>query len=602
MSFQSQALRLKGTRAPSGKRRMRIQDPHLHAENENVINQKAMDLQGQALRLKGNRAPPGKRRVRFIRDRQRRASAATNLKQTIMRKMAELEIKCGTKMLVAFLSPSNRLKTFAYGPTNFPSYKQDFDALALRIFSDSRVPSAGDLQHSSRDELRSIYRSMIQSIHDGRIPNSGDPSTRPDWMPEYLWMPVDKMDPEQLRQAIGYAASVRAAQTQSQPEIPMPNPNPHLKKRPSSRVQESFAQPPPLPAMVKSEPVLEPHPPAVPLPESPVRPANPGTRARPSNVPSPSIPPQGIIDTTPDKKPGLQPPAKLVPGNLPPLTIQMPRPSSLSEPWVAEALRKRLQQKGKAPHSNPATTLARRSSNSSGSIDLKHESKKRGFSKPEPLSVPKSQLTIKKESIKYGAVNIQDIAFATSAEAREGADLQKMLANSPGGLPSWALIKTPDGPSSLLDGASGLSKGDGKKSRSPLGIEINLPVKFSPAEGLGSRGKKIFNLYSPDFQISPVQFVGRKMSAKSSKQKSPDVIGLQLGCPLDSLGGKKKLMPSPGGDASAAELWSAFAEQCKKKVEKSTPRMREYPMFIQYLSISRETPTEKCRRIRSQSC
>eukprot|EP00954_Amorphochlora_amoebiformis_P015469 1213679-Amorphochlora_amoeboformis.AAC.3 len=188
MSFQSQALRLKGTRAPSGKRRMRIQDPHLHAENENVINQKAMDLQGQALRLKGNRAPPGKRRVRFIRDRQRRASAATNLKQTIMRKMAELEIKCGTKMLVAFLSPSNRLKTFAYGPTNFPSYKQDFDALALRvrntfklrflndlrnvdsnifyqfyqIFSDSRVPSAGDLQHSSRDELRSIYRSMIQ--------------------------------------------------------------------------------------------------------------------------------------------------------------------------------------------------------------------------------------------------------------------------------------------------------------------------------------------------------------------------------------------------------------------------------------------------------
>mmetsp|Transcript_2302 Transcript_2302/g.4381 ORF Transcript_2302/g.4381 Transcript_2302/m.4381 type:complete len:82 (+) Transcript_2302:156-401(+) len=74
-------------------------------------------------RLKGHRAPHGKRPVQFITDPQRRASAATNLRQTIMRKMNELEIKCGTQMLVAFMSQSRRLKSFSYGPKNFPKHK-----------------------------------------------------------------------------------------------------------------------------------------------------------------------------------------------------------------------------------------------------------------------------------------------------------------------------------------------------------------------------------------------------------------------------------------------------------------------------------------------
>ena len=122
-----------------------------------------------------------------------------------MRKMYELEIKCGTQMLVAFLSPSRRLKTFAYGPSNWPKYKRSFDDVCYRVFSDLEDSTPEDLSGRTREELRSIYRSVMQSLYHGKIPTLGKPDTRPDWMPPNLWMNVERMTPAQLRAAISAA-------------------------------------------------------------------------------------------------------------------------------------------------------------------------------------------------------------------------------------------------------------------------------------------------------------------------------------------------------------------------------------------------------------
>mmetsp|Transcript_2302 Transcript_2302/g.4375 ORF Transcript_2302/g.4375 Transcript_2302/m.4375 type:complete len:254 (+) Transcript_2302:414-1175(+) len=74
------------------------------------------------------------------------------------------------------------------------------------IFADARGPSFEDLSGCSRDELRSIYRSLIQNVHGGKIPNCADKKMCPKWMPIELWNPVERLTPDELRRAIGMAS------------------------------------------------------------------------------------------------------------------------------------------------------------------------------------------------------------------------------------------------------------------------------------------------------------------------------------------------------------------------------------------------------------
>jgi len=155
-------------------------------------------------RLKGHRAPRGKRKVEFITDPAKRASTFSTLRQTIMRKLGELEVKCDAKILIAFHSHKKHVKTYAYGLNNWSSNKSNFDKVCQQTFYDRPCAPDGQdpLADKARDELRSIYRSLMQRFCQGKNPGYGKPGKCPKWMPAELWIMVDKMKPDQLREAI----------------------------------------------------------------------------------------------------------------------------------------------------------------------------------------------------------------------------------------------------------------------------------------------------------------------------------------------------------------------------------------------------------------
>eukprot|EP00469_Lotharella_globosa_P003564 CAMPEP_0167807390 /NCGR_PEP_ID=MMETSP0111_2-20121227/22502_1 /TAXON_ID=91324 /ORGANISM="Lotharella globosa, Strain CCCM811" /LENGTH=678 /DNA_ID=CAMNT_0007705239 /DNA_START=24 /DNA_END=2060 /DNA_ORIENTATION=+ len=155
-------------------------------------------------RLKGHRAPRGKRKVEFITDAAKRASTFSTLRQTIMRKLGELEVKCDAKILIAFHSHKKHVKTYAYGLNNWSSNKSNFDKVCQQTFYDRPCAPEGQdpLAEKARDELRSIYRSLMQRFCQGKNPGYGKPGKCPKWMPPELWIMVDKMKPDQLREAI----------------------------------------------------------------------------------------------------------------------------------------------------------------------------------------------------------------------------------------------------------------------------------------------------------------------------------------------------------------------------------------------------------------
>lgn len=187
----------------------------------------AQDPSSECLeRLKGHRAPRGRRKVEFIEDTAKRGSTFSTLRQTIMRKLGELEVKCDAKILIAFHSHKNHTKTYAYGLENWSSNKSNFDKVCSEVFYDRPCAPEGQdpLAEKSRDELRSIYRSLMQRFCKGKNPGYGKPGKCPPWMPQHLWLMVDKMKPDQLRDAIRKVEGV--IRDEHNAKVPRQNPPP----------------------------------------------------------------------------------------------------------------------------------------------------------------------------------------------------------------------------------------------------------------------------------------------------------------------------------------------------------------------------------------
>eukprot|EP00467_Chlorarachnion_reptans_P001868 CAMPEP_0114534850 /NCGR_PEP_ID=MMETSP0109-20121206/28071_1 /TAXON_ID=29199 /ORGANISM="Chlorarachnion reptans, Strain CCCM449" /LENGTH=534 /DNA_ID=CAMNT_0001718313 /DNA_START=104 /DNA_END=1708 /DNA_ORIENTATION=- len=191
-------------------------------------------------RLKGHRAPRGKRKVEFISDAAKRASTFSTLRQTIMRKLGELEVKCDAKILIAFHSHKKHVKTYAYGLNNWSSNKSNFDKVCQQTFYDRPCAPDGQdpLAEKARDELRSIYRSLMQRFCQGKNPGYGKPQKCPKWMPQELWIMVDKMKPDQLREAIRKVEDVIKEEHNSKVPRSAPPPPPVGMRQ--------FGMPPPL--------------------------------------------------------------------------------------------------------------------------------------------------------------------------------------------------------------------------------------------------------------------------------------------------------------------------------------------------------------------
>mmetsp|Transcript_11832 Transcript_11832/g.17633 ORF Transcript_11832/g.17633 Transcript_11832/m.17633 type:complete len:593 (+) Transcript_11832:124-1902(+) len=559
-----------------------------------------------AKKLLGHRAPPGKRKVRYITDRQRRASAATNLKQTIMRKMAELEIKCGTKMLVAFYSSSNRLKTFSYGPTNFASHKFEFDQLATKIFTDNRVAGENDFQDSTRDELRSIYRSTIQSIFGGRIPNCSDPDCCPSWMPSDLWMAVDKMDQNQLRRAIGFAVKARTKKGAAcKSKVKAKSLRDQSKSPPSSRKRlkkvieasnDEFEEESNLPFTDSDATTsgsessgLSPH---------------QCSRERKVTVKKEIISQEereSDISMDRERKAAVKediileyeresaPPTTdrvLAPNtfNCPKLPIlkpssefqlapfRFPKTSSMVE--LRSPLRS-PQKEDSRDHLNAHAT-GRRTRNSSGTVLFPN-------ARVKVPSVEKINILVPKNSMLWPTASSNNASSMIISEEEEvkkrGCDAspEKVVPSPSCELPSWATIQSPQDPSSLLNG-------DLNRSTKKREVDLKLAEIFIPRVSKTTKRKRkspgtASSSWGAMLTLSPALSFSNQATKTRKIDRSPDdILGMQVGCPLEKLEGRsiadsgsKATTPNAIGTPmfpSASELWTKFAQQNRNKDSK----------------------------------